>query len=108
MTLDVKRKTRPRLANRSLVSGGSSSRNNGRNSSQDGQGEPMPSETANDSQDLDIDIIHIDPPDEPTSSLELVNNNASSIERLGANLDPFDTLPTKIHFSTLKLLEYCM
>lgn len=68
----------------------------------------MSTETADDGQDLDINIIHQEPPGEPNSSLELVNNNAMRIERLGANLDPFETLPAKLHFSTLKLLEYCM
>lgn len=108
MTLNVKRKKRPRLANRSLDSSSSSNRNRRRNPSQDGQGESMSTKTAEDGQDLDINIIHLEPLGEPNSSLGLVNNNAMRIERLGANLDPFETLPAKLHFSTLKLLEYCM
>lgn len=106
MTSNVRRRTHHRLANRTL--GASNSGSSGRNPSQAGQYEPMPNETADDDQDLDDNIIHPDPPDEPTLSLEPVNNNDPSIERMGANLDPFESLPVKLHFSTLKLFEYCM
>lgn len=106
MTSNVRRKTRPRLANRSL--GTRHSGSSGRNPSQAGQYEPVPNEIADDGQDLDVNIIHSDLSDEPPLSLELVNNYASGIERLGADLDPFESLPLKLHFSTLKLLEYCM
>lgn len=106
MTSNVRRRARPRLANRSL--GVNHSGSSGRNPSQASQYEPVPNETANDGQDLDVNIIYSDPPDEPILSLEPVNNCTSSIERLGADLDPFESLPVKLHFSTLKLLEYCM
>lgn len=106
MTSNVRRRARSKLANRSL--GVSHSRSSGRNPSQAGQYEPVPNETADDYQNIDVNIIYSDPPDEPILSLEPVNNNASSIERLGADLDPFESLPVKLHFSTLKLLEYCM
>jgi hypothetical protein len=91
MTASVRRKTHHRLANRS--SGVSNSRRSDRDPSQAGQYEPMPNMTRDDGQHLDINIMRSD---------------ASSIERLGADLDPFESLPVKLHFSTLKLLEYCM
>lgn len=106
MTSNVRRRTHHRLANCTLWA--SNSGNSGRNPSRAGQYKPMPNETADDDQDLDDNIIHPDPPDKPTLSLEPVNNNDPSIERLGANLDPFESLPIKLHFSTLKLFEYCM
>lgn len=91
MTSKVRRKTHPRLANR--PSGVSNSRRSDRNPSQAGQYELMLNKSPDDGQDLDVNIMH---------------SNASSIERLGAHLDPFGSLPVKLHFSTLKLLEYCM
>lgn len=106
MTSNVRRRTHHRLANRTL--GASNSGSCGRNPSRAAQYEPMHNETADADQDLDDNIIHPDPLDEPTLSLEPVSNNDPSIERLGANLDPFESLPVKLHFSTLKLFEYCM
>ena len=111
MTSNVRRRTQNRLANRTVGSGRGESNDAGPSEagpSRAAQHESVPDETADDGHTFDDDVVQPDPPVEPISSLVPVNNDASTIERLGASLDPFESLPVRLHFSTLKLLEYSM
>jgi hypothetical protein len=103
MTLKVSRKSPLRLSNRAPTVSHNGSGD--RAPSKPSQYEPVLTETSQEAHNLDDDVIQSD---QSTWSLESVNNNALSVEKLGANLDPFESLPLKLHFSILKLMEYCM
>lgn len=107
MTLKASRKTPQKSTNRSLslIRSGGIERIE-RIDKVPSQPEPKPAETeaSHEDQHLSVSVAR---PNQSTWSPQPVKNNVLSIEKLGTDLDPFESLPLRVHFSNLKLMEYC-